>query len=143
MRPIRSTRRGVALIVAVAVVGVLILYAGALAGIVGRERRGLEADQRRLQATWLVQAGAERAAIRLRQDPDYRGETWRLDAGRLGRPDRAEVVIAVETVPNDPGSRRARVVATLAADTARRTRMSGEFELDLTSRLTRNQGDQP
>jgi Tfp pilus assembly protein PilV len=139
---IRRSRRGVALILALGAVGAMILFIGALAGVARQARRGLDVDERRLQAAWLLQAGAERAALRLRLDPDYAGETWTLAAGRLGTRDAAEVVIAVEPAPDRPSERAARVVATLAPETARRTRVADTFPIQLDTNPALDDGDE-
>ena len=47
-------------------------------------RAGRRSQERRLQAEWLAESGAQRAVARLARDHDYTGETWSLTARDLG-----------------------------------------------------------
>jgi hypothetical protein len=60
----------------------------------------LDATFRRSQADWLVEAGLERAFIRLHNDPSYDGETWEVPAEALGGRT-GKVVIEVEPSNGD------------------------------------------
>ena len=68
-------------------------------------------EQRTLQAEWLAESGLERAAVRLAEAPDYRGETWQVPAADLGGPWSGTVTIAVEPVAAQPARRTVRVQA--------------------------------
>ena len=49
------------------------------------QRELARSQERRLQAEWLAESGAERAIARLATDRDYTGETWSLSAQDLGQ----------------------------------------------------------
>jgi hypothetical protein len=86
----------------------------------------------RCQADWLVEAGLERAAARLKADPSYDGETWLIPAEAMGSRS-AEVVIT--TLPIEDGEAepiRVRVRADYPADgfAEDRVRRSKTFAID-------------
>ena len=79
-RCVRPRRRGTILVVAlVCLLIVMTLVALLLQGAL-RARRQLRAERDRRQAELLLAAGIERAALRLADEADYRGETWELPA---------------------------------------------------------------
>jgi Tfp pilus assembly protein PilX len=69
------------------------------------QRRRIQMEERRLQALWLAESGLERAAARLADAHDYRGETWEVPAADLGGPWPGTVTIAVETTDAPPSRR--------------------------------------
>lgn len=104
-------RRGISLLWALIALIILSFVTTAVLGLL-RVRRGWEDDQlRRIQAAWLAEGGAERAASRLSADPSYPGETWEIPAESLDGRRAAEVLIAVAPLPGDSGSRRITVTA--------------------------------
>src|SRR5262245_15464153 len=90
------------------VVLVSLLVAGMLMASMLRvallQDRQLGYEQFRLQASWLVESGLERAVSRSAAEPDYRGETWRLEPDQLGGAAAATVVVRVEK--DETNSRR-------------------------------------
>lgn len=78
--------------------------------------------QKQTQARWLVEAGIERAAARLRNSADYRGETWKLSAEELGGRRNGEVRIELEASGEDDHLHRLTVVADYPAKTEKRIR---------------------
>jgi hypothetical protein len=103
---------------------VLTLIAGALLRVGAAQREEARAEERRLQAEWLAEAGLRRALARLDVDAHYTGETWNIDARELGAADAATVTIAVERPPGDTKSRTIRVRADYPRDPPRRARCS-------------------
>jgi hypothetical protein len=101
---------------------VLTLIAGALLRVGATQRDEVRAEERRLQAEWLAEAGLRRAVARLDADPGYTGETWDIDARELGAAGAATVTIAVERPPGDAKSRTIRVRADYPRDPPRRAR---------------------
>jgi hypothetical protein len=75
------------------------------------ERQAMEASQRCLQASWLAEAGLERAAARLAADPKYAGETWPLSAAELAAGEGGVVKIEVKPIADRPERRSVRVQA--------------------------------
>ena len=122
-------RRGMLAIAVLVCLVVLMLIAGALlrVGLVHRDQ--VRAQERRLQAEWLAEAGLRRALARLDADADYTGETWNIDARALGAADAATVAIAIERPPRDPKARTIRVRADYPTDPNRRTRCSRQITI--------------
>jgi hypothetical protein len=118
-------RRGAITIVVLVCLVVITAICGVLLRLGLDERRRICAEERRLQAEWLVQSGLERGASRLAAAPgDYRGETWEISAADLGGPDPARVTIAVEPAGEDQGRRHIRVEADYPRDATERARAS-------------------
>jgi Tfp pilus assembly protein PilV len=88
--------------------------------------RALQHNAWRVQAQWLAESALERAAARLQQDADYRGETWRPAAAEFGGSAAAAVQIAVEPAPSEPAQRLVRVVADYPDDPQDRARHTAE-----------------
>jgi hypothetical protein len=89
-----ARRRGALLIAVMVCLFVVMTIAGTIVRTLIAEHRQSRVMHRRTQAAWLVSAGAERAAARLRTDPAYLGETWRIPAEQLE--DDAVVSIVVQ-----------------------------------------------
>lgn len=125
----RLSNRGGALLVCV-VVCLSIATALATAGVRSALdlHRQARVDRRLAQAEWLVEAGAQRAAARLRSDSDYDHETWTLDGDVL--PGYGPAVVKI-TVDRSPSTAAARVVVevTVSSDSPQPVRRRGEFAL--------------
>ncbi|HXT61221.1 MAG TPA: hypothetical protein VN699_21450 [Pirellulales bacterium] len=126
-----SQRRGAVLLMALICLTLLVMFGASLLKLALMERKALESRQQTSQARRLAEAGFERAAARLADDPAYRGETWSLsgDEAVSGRP--AAVTIEVGIVDDHPDRRRIMVQADYPSDAATRARQSkqGEFNL--------------
>lgn len=91
----RHRRGGAILVVAlVCLLVVMSIVAGMIKGAL-RERRQLHQYRDLRQTDLLVEAGADRAAARLAEDPEYRGETWRVPAEEISGNAAGEVTIEV------------------------------------------------
>ena len=89
------------------------------------ERQRIRAEERRLQAEWLVESGLERAAARIAESKgEYQGETWDVSAADLGGRDSGRVTIAVEAPKGESGRRQVRVQADYPHDATARVRLS-------------------
>jgi hypothetical protein len=126
-------RRGMLAIALLICLIVLTIIAGVLlrAGVAQRDE--VRAQERRLQAEWLAEAGLRRALARLDADPGYAGETWQVDARALDSSDAATVAIAVERPPGDPKSRTIRVQADYPRDPPHRARRSRQTTIQTTN----------
>ena len=87
--------------------------------------------QMRLQAGWLADSGLERAAARLAADPAYAGETWTIDADRLGGPDAAVVVIRVERNESQTQRRLVVIEAVYPAEGTQQARLTRQTTITL------------
>lgn len=99
-----TQRRGAILVAAIVLLLIVTLVTGAIVRRVLLGQRQLRADQRQLQALFLVDAGEELARRRVAESPEYQGETWR--ARPAGGAEVAVVTIRVEPVPAEPTRRR-------------------------------------
>lgn len=90
----RQRRPGSIVIVALVC---LLVVSGLVAGMIRgalRERRHLRTLRDLRQTELLVEAGVDRAALRLAEQTDYRGETWDVPAEEIAGRGAARVVIA-------------------------------------------------
>jgi hypothetical protein len=99
-------RRGVIMLMLLVVFGVSLGMCGAWTRAILRNRQVQRLAEERTQASWLADAGVRRAAAFLAADPDYNGETWRVESGDLARAGAATVVIRIEPLPGAAGQSR-------------------------------------
>ena len=107
----RPARKGLAIVPALVCLLLVTMLCAAMLKQSRTRRDALRDEQRRMQAEWLAESGADRASARLSIDPDYRGETWEIPAGALGGGLPGRVTIAVEADKDRPRRRRVRVEA--------------------------------
>lgn len=75
-----KSRRGAILVAALVALVIVMALIGALVQGTLRARRQLHVERDRRQAELLLQAGLDRASLRLASETDYRGESWELPA---------------------------------------------------------------
>ena len=128
-----SDRRGSALILMLVTLTVLSMLVAGLVTTVRLQRNVVRADAVRVQAEWLLQSSANRAAARLREKQDYSGETWSPSPEELGQKEPARVEIKVATDSKEPQRRRVsiRVEYPATADHEHKMRLSREVLIDL------------
>jgi type II secretory pathway component PulK len=97
------------------------------------ERSALRVEAWEAQAAWLVESGLERAAARLADDPEYRGETWRIPAEAFEGKDAAVVQIEVEGAADQAGRRSVRVRADYPDAPQHRARKSKQLTVEVRS----------
>ena len=104
-------RHGAVLVAAiVCLVVVMLMGAAILRSIAIRHRQGRD-DVYRVQSLWLAESAAERCAARLRDDPAYMGETWRVRLAHGAAALEGAAVIRVEPVAAPTNARRVRIEA--------------------------------
>jgi type II secretory pathway component PulJ len=111
-RPRREARRrsGAVLVFAlVALVVVMGIIASMLQGTL-RVTRHMRTQRDLQQTEWLLQAGADRAAFRLTNEADYRGEIWNLPAEEIVGRGEGRVTIAASR-QSDAGPWEVQVMA--------------------------------
>ena len=91
----------------------------------------LASVQMRLQTGWLAESGLERAVSRLAVDPAYTGESWTINADRLGGTDPATVVIRVEKNESQSDRRLVVVTAAYPAEGTQQARLTRHTTLTL------------
>lgn len=110
-----SARRGALMVVALAILAVVTTLALSAVRSLAVAARAQRQQAWRAQAVWLAEAGIERAAARLRSEPDYRGETWPVSAAELSGADAGQVQIEVQSAATE-GRWRLSVSATFPTD---------------------------
>jgi hypothetical protein len=86
----------------------------------------------RVQTSWLADSGLERAAGRLAIDRAFEGETWTVNAARLGGRDPAVVAIRIEQVESQPLQRLIVVEATYPPEGPNQARITRQAIVTLT-----------
>ena len=120
-----ALRRGAVLLIVLVALTVAAAVLVSVVRLAAADRKAWQGEVRQVQAAWLAESGLERAAARLRDNPDYRGETWNIPAGALDGWHAGVVNIQVESPADQPSQRRIRVLADFPIDPqdrARRTR---------------------
>jgi hypothetical protein len=124
----------------IVIVVVILVVIGLICGALlrsGTARRGqARREAERLQADWLAESGLERAAARLADDADYRGETWEIPPEALGGARGAVVRIDVEPVADRPSQRRVEVRADYPRDAEFVARRSKQITMGIRSGQT-------
>jgi type II secretory pathway component PulK len=89
-------RRGVVVVAAVVAFAIAATFLFYLLKNTLDQQRQMLTHRQEIQADWLAAAGIDRALAKLKQSPDYNGETWRVPADELSDTAAAEVVIQIE-----------------------------------------------
>ena len=123
-----NQRKGVVLVTAlVCLLIVMTMVAAMLKGALGAQRQ-LHVQRDARQAELLLQAGIDRAALRLAKETDYRGESWEVPAQTFDG--RGKALIAIEaTRESEQSSWQVRVVAEYPAGSEWSIRRSRAFTL--------------
>ncbi len=79
----RSQRPGAILVVSLVSLLIVMTMLGAMLRGALRDRRQLRTHRDLRQTELLLEAGVDRAAAQLADDPDYEGETWSLSADQI------------------------------------------------------------
>jgi Tfp pilus assembly protein PilX len=106
-----ASRRGAVMVFALMALLVASLMIGSLLKTAGMSHRQLKKDEHRLQASFLADAGCERARMLLQTQPDFSSGEWSIPPEQLA-PDRsAKVLMTVSTDLNQPDQRIVTAVA--------------------------------
>lgn len=99
--------RGAVLFAALACLLIVMSILGSMLQGALRARRQLHVERNCRQTECLLQAGLERAAYRLANEADYRGETWKLKiapAAALSNADQHDAQVVIEASPTSDGA---------------------------------------
>jgi type II secretory pathway component PulK len=129
-KPNPCRRRGVILLLSVASLAIVMILLATFLKDVAMRRRQMRQTLQRLQTSWLVESGFERAMAALAADPAYGGETWRIDAAQLEARNAAEVRIKVHRIPGQLQRRRIVVEAEFPLKQSTRVVREKEFIAD-------------
>jgi type II secretory pathway component PulK len=86
-------RRGTVLIAALVCLLIVMAMLGTMLQGALRAHRQMRSERDLRQTELLLQAGSDRAAYRIANDANYRGETWTLPAGAIAENREAQVTI--------------------------------------------------
>jgi type II secretory pathway pseudopilin PulG len=141
----RKPSRGMTVVAVLVCLIIVTLISGAVLKVSVAHRELARSQERRLQAEWLAESGAQRAMARLARDREFPGETWSVSDHDLGRSERgptgtspanaetaaARITIKVERVPASASRRRVHIQADYPLDAPRRSRHTKEIMIDL------------
>jgi type II secretory pathway component PulK len=123
------SRRGAALVVVLVGLAVAtVMFLAAMKQILV-QKKTIALNSRQIQAGWLAESGAQRAAARLAADANYRGETWSISAEELEGRDGGTVTIRVAAAPGKPDRRAVHVEADYPSDPQERVRETRDIVL--------------
>ena len=108
---------------------------GSLLKVTVMHRKQLRFEEYQLQAEWLSESAVARTADRLAEDPDYAGETWKIDAADLDGQHEAQVKIVVQQTADRPDVRTATIVATYPSNATRNTKRTKRVEIQIKSEI--------
>ncbi|MCX7421259.1 MAG: hypothetical protein NT013_17195 [Planctomycetia bacterium] len=118
-----SQRRGLALLIVLAAVGLASALGMSLLKLTMAQRQQAEQEQFHAQARWLAESGVNEAAALLKVDPKFTGRSWPVSAKELGGRHAANVSIEVKPVENSPQRRQVTVIADMPAESEQRARV--------------------
>jgi type II secretory pathway pseudopilin PulG len=139
--------RGMTVVAVIVCLIIITMVSGAALKISLARRNLVRSQERRLQAEWLAESGAERAKAKLARDHAYTGETWALSARDLGQGEHASapaksgdsiavvarVTITAKQLPGAKTLRHVHIQADYPLDEAGRSRQTKEITIDLDS----------
>ena len=132
MRAKLPSRQGLAIVPAFICLVLVTILCGVLLKLAATHRVLVRAEERKTQADWLAEAGLSRAQARLSATPDYRGETWEIDAKELAGRFAGIVRISVEPNEKSAKGRLIRIEADYPRGDALRARSSKTIHLNPT-----------
>ena len=127
-----ATRRGAVLIAAMCCLVVLTLLCGVLLKVALLDQRQQRMAEWRAQATWLAEAGLERAATLTARTPQYAGESWQIADTQLSPGYAGLIVIEVQPA-SESGQRMIRVCADYLRDGERLARVTKQLHVTVGS----------
>ncbi len=130
-RRVAASRGAVLVAALVCLLVVMGIIGGMLRGALGA-RRQLHAERDLRQTELLVEAGADRAVLRLAVEPSYNGETWQIPSDQIiNRGDAIVTIRASRSSVDKPW--QVRVVAEYPAGSELSIRRSRTFELSISA----------
>lgn len=128
---ISHRRAGAILVVFVVLLLLASMTVGVLLQVTMQQRGAVKSASLQTQAEWILQSAANRAAVKLRQDANWNGETWKLTAEELQQTNDASAVIDISKDANKPSRRQAQITVLYPAEDAQRVRLQREYVIDL------------
>jgi hypothetical protein len=98
---IPRSRSGAVLVVALVCLLIVMSLLGSMLQGALRAQRQLHSERDRRQTELLLAAGADRAAVLLSTQPDYRGDTWHLPAASITGRGTGQVITTIARQSDD------------------------------------------
>lgn len=138
----RRARSGISILLVIICLIVITTIVGAMLRNLVLVNRQAKQQMHASQAAWLADSGLERAVFFLRQDSDYRGETW-IAGDELFGTKTGHVEIEVDADPNGESFVIARVVATFPHGATFAVKARREARIAISEQVTveSNSGD--
>jgi type II secretory pathway component PulK len=130
----RDDRRGLVIFAALACLMIAAALIGGMLKSAIQARRQLLTECDCRQAELLLQAGADRAAARLADDPAFRGDVWKLAADEITGSGSGQVT--TEVIRGDNDSLQVRVISEYPLDRNFAVRRSRTFPITLSTSLS-------
>ncbi len=124
-------RRGTILVAAIVCLLIAMLVSVAIVRALVLQQRQARTDFERVQAMWLAESAASRAAVMLRSQADYQGELWKLQVESPSGPVEACAEIVVTRTPDRPDERLVRIESRLPANSLSRTGYRKQLTIQL------------
>ncbi len=130
----RHVRRAMLLISLLISLGIVMALVASWMRTIALEQRHVRATADRVQAEYLAASGVQRAAAQLAINPEYAGETWRIDGESLDMRAGASVVIKIASSADNPRSHRVTVEASFPAEGPEPARRTQEVVIEPAAR---------
>jgi len=115
-RPTAARRTGAVMIATVVCLLLTTAFLASMLKSAGRRVRQTRQIGMRVQTEWLAESAVDRALWQMQQQPQYKGEVWKIPAAEFAGRYSAEIHIGVTPVAGDPapGQITVRAVCTTA-----------------------------
>jgi Tfp pilus assembly protein PilX len=124
---VRHDRSGAVLAVALICLLVITALGGLLLRALIAERRQSERQRYETQALWIAESAVQRAMSQLASNPDYAGETWRLETEQNGANAPGSAVIQLRSTADDRTQVRILVEVQYPTDAVYRVRQDRDI----------------
>ena len=119
-----SNRRGYMLLVVMICLLLVSLVSTSVLRTASLQYKQVRNQELEEQATWLAEAGIERAAARLIRNPAYTGETWQITIAGADKPMSASVAISITAQIETQPAKSVTVVAVYPTDRQQRAQVT-------------------
>ncbi|MFK7777762.1 MAG: hypothetical protein QM501_06520 [Gimesia sp.] len=134
----KTNRRGTIILLPMICLVLALAIIGELLQQTSMELKQIKKGQHHLQAVWLADAAAQRAAKKLSHQQNYAGETWKLQPAEIGGMLPGEVIIEIERTNQKNNFITIRTLASYPANTMERVRVIREWPFELNGESSKN-----
>ena len=137
-QPCLTHRRGTIVLIPMLCLVLSLAVIGGLLKQTSIELKQLKKEQFLIQANWLADAAAQRAARKLREEQNYTGETWTVLPEELGGKFPGSIVIEINRSPQNNQPITIRTLASYPSKGLERVRIVREWPSKLSNTTTKN-----